>query len=41
MGVCNYLENITGKQLFKAFKWTGVPKVHAKGVENKEMDKMS
>jgi len=40
MGVCNYLENITGKQLFKVFRWIGVPKTYAEGsnrYENREM----
>jgi hypothetical protein len=29
MGVCHYLEYTTGKELFKGFIWTGVPKEHA------------
>jgi hypothetical protein len=39
MGVRKYLEYIIGKQLFKAFRWTGVPKAHAEVMKIKRWAK--
>jgi len=39
MGVCQYVRYITGKWLFKVFRWTGVPKAHAEAMKIKRWAK--